>query len=243
MCRHLAWVADAELPLSAPLYDAPHALCEQARHPKHQKSGDCNPDGWGVAWYVAGADTPAHYRTVTPIWDDHAFPARARTLRSRAAIAAARLASPGATLVETGNAPFVSGPWAFSLNGYVREFHDGAGDELRAHMTPERRNALSGDADSEVLFGLALDRIDAGLGPSEALADVVHLVTSITKGRLNMLLTDGRTVHATRYGNSLFRLGASTIASEPLDERAGWTEVRDESVWTGAPHGGVGTSL
>ena len=51
--------------------------------------------------------------------DPAAFAARAAELRSGAFLGAARLASPGATLVDTGNAPFVSGVWAFSLNGIV----------------------------------------------------------------------------------------------------------------------------
>ena len=101
-------------------FTAPHSLAHQAELPVHQVSGDTNPDGWGVAWYDAPHTAPEWYRTVTPVWDDRAFAARAASLRSRTFLAAARLASPGATLVDTGNAPFVEGAWAFSLNGIVR---------------------------------------------------------------------------------------------------------------------------
>ncbi len=57
----------------------------------------------------------------------------------------------------------------------------------------------------------------------------MHEVLSITTGRLNLLLTDGRRLFATRYGNSLHRLG-TTLASEPTDDQAAWAEVRDESI-------------
>jgi glutamine amidotransferase len=150
-------------------------------------------------------------------------------MRSGAFLAAARLASPGATLVETGNAPFVEGSWAFSLNGIVRSFTDGVGDELRARIQPARRDALVGDADTEVLFALVLQHLDDGMPPADALATVVHDVLALTTGRLNLLLTDGATVYGTRVGNSLFHRG-SVIVSEPTDDGAGWHEVPDRSV-------------
>jgi glutamine amidotransferase len=228
MCRHLASVGDAAV-LAWPLFDAPHSLARQAERPRHQVSGTTNPDGWGVAWYPDGRRAPEHYRTTTPIWDDAEFAARARSLTGTAILAAARLASPGATIVETGNAPFVSGAWAFSLNGIVDGFSDGIGDDLRALLEPARVDALVGDADTEVLFALVLQDLATGAEPSSALSHVVEQVTSRTTGRLNLLLTDGRAVYGTRYGNSLFGRGGM-LASEPLDDDPAWREIRDQSV-------------
>ena len=68
----------------------------------------------------------------------------------------------------------------------MRDFHEGAGDALRARMMPARRAALRGDADSEVLFGLALDRApfvlyapqsppDIAIGPRIGLTKAVDL--------------------------------------------------------------------
>jgi glutamine amidotransferase len=207
MCRHLAYVGSAAS-LHELLFDAPHALARQAEHPRHQPSGDSNPDGWGVAWYEPGVSDPHVYRTVTPIWSDHQFERTSVDIRCTAVLAAARLASPGATLDVSGNAPFVAGPWAFSLNGIVHGFTDGIGDELRARLTPQRRDAIVGDADSEVLFALVLQQLDAGLAPDDALERVVTDVLAITTGRLNLLLTDVTTVYATRQGSSLFRRGS-----------------------------------
>jgi gamma-glutamyl hercynylcysteine S-oxide hydrolase len=228
MCRHLAFVGDPAV-LAWPLFDAPHALARQAEHPRHQVSGTTNPDGWGVAWYPRGRGVPEHHRTTTPIWDDVEFADRARSLTGTAVLAAARLASPGATIVETGNAPFVSGPWAFSLNGIVDGFAGEVGSALRALLEPARVDALVGDADTEVLFALVLQHLAAGAQPSAALARVIEQVTARTTGRLNLLLTDGEAVYATRYGNSLFGRGG-TLASEPLDDDPAWREIRDQSV-------------
>jgi gamma-glutamyl hercynylcysteine S-oxide hydrolase len=230
MCRHLAYVG-APTPLDGLLFDAPHSLARQAQCPRHQKSGDTNPDGWGVAWYTNDEAEPSAYRSVTPMWDDAAFAETSRQIECTAVVAAARLASPGATIDVTGNAPFISGRWAFSLNGIVHGFNDGVGDELRARVEPERRAAIVGDADTEVLFALVLQLLDAGGPPADALEHVVQDVLALTTGRLNLLLTDGDAVYATRCGNSLFRRGP-VIVSEPLDAEPGWHEVPDGSVLT-----------
>jgi glutamine amidotransferase len=230
MCRHLAYVGEPTS-LHELLYDAPHALAKQAECPRHQKSGDTNPDGWGVAWYLSGLAEPERHRSVTPMWDDVDFEATSRSIECSAVVAAARLASPGATIDVSGNAPFVSGRWAFSLNGIVHGFTEGVGEELRARVEPGRLAAIEGDADTEVLFAMVLQLLDAGTPPADALQQVVHDVLAITTGRLNLLLSDGAAVYATRCGNSLFRRGP-VIVSEPLDDQPEWIEVPDGAVVT-----------
>jgi len=226
MCRHLAYLGPP-VALRTLLFDAPHSLSEQAARPLHQAPGRVNKDGWGVGWYSADGTLAGQYRTVTSMWDDSEFTDDLVT--SGAFLAAARLASPGATLDPTGNAPFRVDPWLFSLNGYVKDFREGVEGELRAALSERRRDAIVGDADTEVVFALVLDRLDAGDPPGTALADVIKRITAHCDAKLNLLLTDGRGVHATRYGNSLFAR-ATTIASEALDEEAGWEEIPEKSV-------------
>jgi glutamine amidotransferase len=239
VCRHLAIAAGGPLPpieLSAVLLDAPHALVTQVDHPRCQDPGVTNCDGWGVAWHVGGSWR--QYRSIAPLSEDTAARRVVADVRSSAVLAAIRRASPGLALAETGNAPFVDGPWAFSLNGFVGGFADGpAAGPLRAALAPERRGALSGDTDTEVLFGLLLDRLDGGDEPGAALAKVVGLALEAADGqvsRLNLLLTDGAGIWATRWNNSLFhrRLegGALVVASEPWDDADGWTPVEQGSL-------------
>jgi glutamine amidotransferase len=241
MCRHLAYLGP-RVPLHDLLFDAPHSLCSQARTPRHQTSGENNPDGWGVGWYPDGETEPRRYRTVLPIWEDSRFAAESRTLASGAILAAARLASPGSTISDTGNAPFRSGAWLCSLNGAVKDFRDGIGDVLRERVSEQRLAEIEGDSDSEVLFALVLDRLDAGDDPSAALASVVDGVLALTKARLNLVITDGQVLAATRVGNSLFVRG-SLVSSEPVDDDRGWCDVPDRSlvVATGGVDGGEHT--
>lgn len=225
MCRHLAYLGPP-IALRSLLFDAPHSLCQQAERPDHQAPGRVNKDGWGVGWFSADGIDERHYRTTTPMWDDRAF--SYGDVESGAFVAAARLASPGGTLHPSGNAPFRGDGWLFSLNGYVKGFPEGIGDELRAGLSTRRREAIVGDADTEVLFALVLERLDRGTAPAAALASVVREVAAKTEAKLNLLLTDGRALHGTRFGNSLFAR-PSTIVSEPLDD-ADWQEIPEDSL-------------
>jgi glutamine amidotransferase len=235
MCRHFAFVSSTPLALGDALVGAPHALVAQARRPKHQTSGDSNPDGWGVGWFDDDGRVQ-RYRAPVPIWDDPELDRLASSITTTAALGAVRLASPGATITESGSAPFTDGEWLFSLNGLVEGYYDGVGDELRGLTTPARLDEVDGDADTEVLFALTLDALDAGAAPADALLEVVRLVEARTTGRLNLLLTDGRIVAGTAWGNSLFR-GGAYVASEPLDDGTGWRRVPDRSVIVHDVHG------
>lgn len=237
MCRHLAYVGPP-VHLGALLVDAPHALVDQARAPRFQMSGNDNPHGYGVAWYPPGEATPARERRTRAMWDDDAVDDLARVGPARVVVAAARLASPGSPVEVSGNAPFVAGRYAWSLNGVVDGWHRGVGDDVRGMISPARAAGIEGITDGEALFALALDRLDAGASPGEAVADVLRTATDRSTGRLNFLLADGGTVAATAWGNSLFvNAGddAVVIASEPLDDDPGWDRVADHTVVTAAP--------
>jgi gamma-glutamyl hercynylcysteine S-oxide hydrolase len=239
VCRHLAYVG-LPVAVGSLLLDAPHALVTQVDQPRCQLPGVTNRDGWGVAW--RHGDEWALRRSTIPFSADHEGQAGLRTLVAPSIVAAIRRASPGAALTEAGNAPFVEGRWAFSLNGFVGGFFEGARDDLRAELTPARRDRLAGDADSEVLFGLVLDRIDGGHDPAAALGAVVDASVAAAgdqPSRLNLLLSDGVTIWASRWSNSLFTrrsaAGDVAVASEPWDDDPSWTEVPDRSVVTATP--------
>jgi glutamine amidotransferase len=226
MCRHLAYLGPP-IALRSLLFDAPHSLCEQAEHPDHQAPGRVNKDGWGVGWFATDGSVAGHYRTTTSMWDDRDM--LSRTVESGAFVAAARLASPGAKLDSSGNAPYLADGRLFSLNGFVEEFRNGVEAELRAGLSARRRDAIVGDADTEVVFALVLDRLDAGDAPPQALAQAIARVRALSNAKLNLILADGREIHATRCGNSLFAR-PTTVVSEPLDAADDWCEVPDDSI-------------
>jgi glutamine amidotransferase len=234
MCRHLAYVG-APVAAARLLLDAPHALVTQVDHPRCQLPGITNRDGWGLAWRQG--DAWLRHRSTIPFSVDHEGQARVTAIEAGAVVAAVRRASPGLALVETGNAPFVSGPWAFSLNGFVGGFTAGARDPLLDALSPGRHGEVAGDTDSELLLGLVLDALDRDLDPAASLRAAVLTALEAAgaePSRLNLLLSDGERIWATRWSNSLFHRrwadASVVVASEPWDDDQAWVEAPDRSL-------------
>ncbi|HEV3133634.1 MAG TPA: ergothioneine biosynthesis protein EgtC [Acidimicrobiia bacterium] len=236
MCRHLAYVGPS-VTLEKLIIKPEHSLLQQSFAPRYQTHGTINADGFGVGWYDRDKRVePARYRTTRQIWADVSFASIAGLVSSNAVLAAVRSASPGMPIEETSTPPFTEGPWLFSHNGFVPGFRTGVGRELRHKVSEARALGIGGATDSELLFALVLDRLDAGTPPADALVSVIGLVEELTTARLNLLLTDGERIAATACRNSLFVFddrqltGAVVVASEPYDDEAGWEAVKDGSV-------------
>jgi glutamine amidotransferase len=227
MCRHLAYLGPP-ITLAALLYDPPHSLVRQSWAPAQQRHGTVNADGYGVGWYAPDlTGEPARYRRSGPIWADRSLPSMARAVRTPALVAAVRSATAPSGSDETGAAPFTAGPWLWSLNGAV----DGALEPLRRSVSEDRAAGLEGSTDSEVLFALVLDRLDAGCDPASALSWLVRTVP----GRLNVIMADGHRLWATAWGDTLWRRpwnGGVVLASEPFDDEPAWRGVPDCSLVT-----------
>ncbi|MGQ0802403.1 MAG: ergothioneine biosynthesis protein EgtC [Actinomycetota bacterium] len=236
MCRHIVYLG-TPITLEELLLAPEYSLLTQAYAPRHQSHGTVNADGFGVGWYDSDRrPEPARYRTPRPMWTDPSFASIAGMITSGAVLASVRSASPGMPVEETGTPPFSEGRWLFAHNGLVPGFHHGVGHDLRRSLTDRRATGILGASDSEMLFGLVLDRLDDGASPGEALADVVKTVNALTTARLNMVLTDGERAFATAWRNSLFILdsrlmdGTTVVASEPYDGDPAWEEVPDGSL-------------
>ena len=135
-----------------------------------------NADGWGVGWWdPLVRPEPARYRTAVADVDRPLVPlgrrGRPRRRRSWPRSAAPRHRRRSS---RPATPPSPHGPWLFSLNGFVRRLprtgRRGAAPRRHRASGPSR---IDGTSDSEVLFALVLDALDAGATPSEALAEVI----------------------------------------------------------------------
>jgi glutamine amidotransferase len=235
MCRHLAYLGPPAT-LRSVLIDPPQGLYRQAWAPRRQRHGTVNADGFGIGWYAPGDPVPARYRRGLPIWGDPSLPDLARVTRSSAVLAAVRDASPGTAAGEQAAAPFASDQWLFSHNGRL----DGWPDSAAAHA-PSARVLLSLEAmvDSAFLWALVLEWLQAGAALDTALAATITAIEAGGgTGRFNFLVTDGTSIAATAWGDTLwYRRSAESVvvASEPGDDQPGWTEVPDRHSLTATP--------
>jgi glutamine amidotransferase len=216
MCRHLAYLGAAGAAprsLGDLLLEPEHGLLVQSYAPRRQRNGRMNADGWGVGFFTAGRSEPARWRSNRPLWGDASFASVAPVISSACVLAAVRSASAGMPLDETAAAPFQSGRWLLSHNGIVD----------RAVLGPHP--AAESVCDAAQLAAHLFDR-----GP-ERVGEFVTAVGRRDPGaRLNLLLTDGTRILATRWNDTLSVLTGDdgvVVASEPYDDDPRWVDVPD----------------
>ncbi|MFJ9815209.1 ergothioneine biosynthesis protein EgtC [Streptomyces sp. NPDC101151] len=240
MCRHLAYLGPEE-PLGRLLVEPAHSLYRQSWAPRRQRYGTVNADGFGVGWYAADDPVPARYRRAGPIWADLSFADLARVVRSGAVLAAVRDATLAGADGEAAAAPFASGHWLFSHNGMIAGWPDSAAPLVPA-LPPVELLSREASTDSAFVWALVLHRLGTGADPARALGEAVReLAEAAPASRLNLLLTDGATITATAWGDSLWyrtEPGRGTVvASEPYDDDPLWQEVPDRTVLTASRAG------
>ncbi|MFD6416843.1 ergothioneine biosynthesis protein EgtC [Streptomyces sp. NPDC060194] len=233
MCRHVAYLGP-EVQLRTLLRDPPHALHRQSWAPRRQKHGTVNADGFGVGWYAPGDPVPARYRRPGPIWADLGFTDLSRVVRTSALLAAVRDATAPGPDQEAAAAPFASERWLFSHNGAVRGW-PGSLSALVDSLPPAELLTLEARNDSALVWALVRHRLADGDDGPTALADtVLEVAEAAPTSRLNLLLTDGETITATAWGDTLWyrsEPGRSTVvASEPYDDDPYWCEVPDRTL-------------
>jgi gamma-glutamyl hercynylcysteine S-oxide hydrolase len=232
VCRHLAWLGSPRT-LGELLLEPAHGLLVQSYAPRRQAHGRMNADGWGVGFFPVAFDTgafdtgafdtgdfstgarpePARWRSSRPIWSDASFASVAPVISSPCVLAAVRSATAGMPADETAAAPFQRGRWLLSHNGVVD----------RAVLGPHP--AAESVCDSAQLAAHLFD-----FGPERAGEFVADLGKRDPGARLNLLLTDGSRILATRWHATLSVLRTEegvVVASEPYDDDPRWTDVPD----------------
>lgn len=229
------------MPVRPIVFGGTHTLVRQSHDAREMGHGIHNADGYGVGWYLDGR--PVRMRESRPIWHDPELEDVLSCVRSTCSLALVRSASPGIPLDRGEVAPFVLGRWSFGLNGYVRRFHTHAMRALRSTLPDELYTRIRGTSDTETLFLLAVAEVRKGASPGTALARAAERACALeVRCKLNMILTDGRDLAVIRTSNfdetnSLYVAhrhslapGGTLIASERLDEAAGWRVVPPHSV-------------
>ncbi len=241
MCRLAAYLGEP-LFLEELIAKPRHSLMRQSLRAEEAKVVT-NGDGFGIGWYGDRAE-PGVYREVMPAWSDDNLLALSQTLSSRLFFAHVRAATAGGIARQNCH-PFRHGRYLFMHNGQIggygqlrRTLENQLPDDLYA----ERRGAT----DSELLFLLALARIQTGTPVDEAMTSVLDETMALmhergidTPLRFAAVLADGEQLHAFRISSDnkaptlyLRRCATGTIvASEPLcEDEPGWQMLPDGAV-------------
>lgn len=208
--------------------------------------GSVNADGWGVVWYGTGEE-PARLARPEPVWHASGLRTVLERISAPAAMAALRNATPGLPVGPDAVPPFVFGRWSFVLNGFVPTFRPRHMRSLRRVLPDHLYGRLAGVSDAETLFLLAVDALERGASPADALRRVTRVVLEEVgeageECQLTLVLADGKRLAVTRTSNrervnSLYRLdggrlapGGTLVASEPLDDDPAWSALPSHRV-------------
>lgn len=205
MCRLFGFRSVLQSQVHRSLRSADNALAVQSA--KH-------PDGWGVAYYVAGA--PHIIKSTGTATSDRLFDRVSGIVTSETVLAHVRRATQGG--LSTINChPFQYGRWVMAHNGDVPDFPQHRA-ELEARISPVFRRFLLGDTDSEVIFHLFLSELSTRVDlhrrgtPVEAvvgaLRDTVAMVRAVAdtpdkRCLLTLLVTDGELMVGHQGGREL----------------------------------------
>jgi len=228
MCRMFGIVATTPQSIAPWMTDIKPSLRSLAIA---DKSGEANPDGWGIAWYNDEQDAPHVVKDPGPAYESPLFEQTAREVSACVALAHIRRSS-GTSSVLANTHPFVAGRWTFCHNGHCSR------ERLMEHLLPKFRNGLEGENDSEVYFALLLQHLESATDPLDALRVAIHEVASVGDFTgLNFLLCDGRCMYAFHYStdperHSMYlqhQSGKELVASEPLGTGV-WGELPNGSL-------------
>ncbi|WP_186775653.1 class II glutamine amidotransferase [Rubripirellula tenax] len=264
MCRLYGFRSNEATKVECTLVHAQNALLIQSQS---DEIGRSHSDGWGIGYYEG--QKPHVERSAAAAHHGLHFSNTAERVYSQTVISHVRLATVGTPAIENCH-PFHWGGWVFAHNGTVQGI-----DTLRPEMTNElsvtHQKSIAGSTDSELLFHWLMQRLANEQVVSEShcnsLSDAIAVVgNSLAEldsrcrrampeklAKLNIVLTDGRMMIATRLRNSLhwthrdgirdceicgiphvehqpgFQYRAVVIASEPVSHET-WDAIPDATV-------------
>ena len=248
MCRLLGYLGSS-IQLDRILIKPEHSLIIQSYNPQEMTSGLLNADGFGLGWYDSNLNTlPYVYRNILPIWNDANLPPLARYIKTQCFLGYVRSATSNLSVDMINCQPFSYQKISFIHNGFIDNFRSTLYRPIRNQLSDYAYQRIEGTTDSEHIFALIVNELDAdsSLSLKQALNNtIVNLATMAESNNIelsaNIVITDGKELAACRYANrkqspSLYYIkddshydNAVIVASEPLFE-GDWISFPEESI-------------
>ena len=230
MCRHLGLLGPAHLAGPAHARGS-RALLGSAPSAREMAWGEDNPDGWGFGWQDDDG-LPDPYRSALPMTgDSHGRQMlgvdRVRPIHRPHPPEDAGLAHRPEQTAPFGTVTPASSPTTASCPTSATACANSCSGRSRRRDA----DAIQGDTDSEVLFALVLDRLDAGASPAEAVRAVAD-VGALYGGPLQRVVLGRRTRWSPLGGRTRCTCGTRTPAVDHLRalDDGPWREVPERTM-------------
>jgi glutamine amidotransferase len=212
MCRFTAYLGNKPMLIKSVLGDPTNSLIHQSKSAKEGKTG-VNGDGFGIGWYNHEIDhLPAVFKSILPAWNDENLINISSKIASECFMGHVRASTVGS--VNSANChPFSYKKLLFMHNGTIRDFRK-IKKKIIDKIADKYLDNIKGQTDSEYLFALFCTMLGRNIKAptSKHLVDAfkktfleLHEVQQEYKkssfSRLNLVITDGNIMVATRYSS------------------------------------------
>lgn len=269
MCRFVTYLGKNKVTLNEVVDKPKNSLINQSRLARGGRG--INADGFGIGWYdLSIENNPSLFKSIQPAWNEPNLSSLISKIRSNCFVGHVRASTIGDVSIANCH-PFTYNDFLFAHNGTIRGFNV-IKRQLLNLLSDEVFETIKGTTDSEVFFGMLMNIIYKNKNlknfsvsvndMADAFIKALAQINSLQKqhknkdnfSRLNIILTDGKKLIATRYVSTKKRkalslyyaigshlnvdsnetlmktnsrnIGAILIASEPLtDCLHEWTEV------------------
>lgn len=242
MCRFVAYIGDYPKRLSDLLEAPNNSLINQSKPSKDGTSG-LHADGFGMSWYAPNMGIePGVYKSTQPAWNDYNLKHIANKIESNCFLAHIRASTIGDVTLSNCH-PFYYQQYSFVHNGTIRNF-ELIRRKLLQQLDDDLFVEIKGQTDSETFFFFIMQLLrqhqltlkDAVTRAIQWIAEAQNNLDSESFARLNISITDGKELIATRWAskrNSVLSLNYAInqdsqliVASEELDHHASkWHEI------------------
>jgi glutamine amidotransferase len=212
MCRLVGYLGTRSVTLETIVEKPANSLIKQSRTAREGRLG-LNADGFGLGWYDKSIrSNPGIFKSTQPAWNDESLKHMVGLIKTKCFVGHVRASTVGDVNVYNCH-PFAYHDWLMVHNGTLQDFNQFK-RVLRRSLDDEIYSSIKGHTDSEHLFALIMQEmklcVDAEYLPLEEVAACVQKAfTQVHEwqqkyhnevpSRINILLTDGRRMIATRY--------------------------------------------
>ncbi|MCG8324417.1 MAG: class II glutamine amidotransferase, partial [Thiotrichales bacterium] len=200
MCRLAAYLG-RRISLHNFFSGSQHSLVTQSYQPGEMHEAILNADGFGIGWYDDSGQAVSYKHTL-PAWSDTNLVALGNSLSQSLWVANVRSATPGQAVHLGNTQPFIHNNLHFMHNGFIDDFQTGFKERLVPLLDADIISRIPGDTDSAWIAALFHQQIKTSRDIGAALGHTCQQLESILgDGRclLNLVVTDGKALHAVRH--------------------------------------------